>query len=253
MSRGGCRAAALRAPLHTFHPAARTELLRTAAPPLPAAPHQRQAGLAPSSPADTIPRPPSRLASSPRPLPGGWGLDGVSLTPQCSEPRQPLQGAPGKPGHKTAAALQPSPRRALEEREQRLEDRSAASHPGPRRPAPAAGPPSAGARRSLRAQILPPTPRPPAPQPLDCGRRKPLHERAPERAPPAGPAAAQILAPGAGAGAGALSLQQLRRPAPRSRPGRLPGSGGGDRGGRGRGLPARSCLIMVYFLPERLL
>lgn len=101
-------------------------------------------------------------ASPPAPVPSrrGWGLDCVSLTPQCPGPRQPFQGAPGQPGHKTAAALQPNPRRALEEREQRLEDRSAASHPGPRRPAPAAGPPSAGARRSLRAQILPPTPRP---------------------------------------------------------------------------------------------
>lgn len=44
------------------------------------------------------------------------------------------------------------------------------------------GRPGGRARRSLRAGILPPTPRPPAPLPLDCGRRKPLHERAPARA-----------------------------------------------------------------------
>lgn len=50
---------------------------------------------------------PHALASSPLPLPGGWGLECVSLTPQLPEPRQPFQGAPGKPRHKTAAALQP--------------------------------------------------------------------------------------------------------------------------------------------------
>lgn len=144
-----------------FHPPVGTELLAPAAPPVPAALHQAQAGLAPSPRADTIPRPPSRLASSPRPLPGGWGgLECVSLTPQGSEPRQPFQGASEKPGHKSAAALQPSLPPSPEEREQRPQDRSAASHPGPRRPAPAASPPSRAARRSLRAQILPPTPRP---------------------------------------------------------------------------------------------
>lgn len=97
-------------------------------------------------------------------------------------------------------------------------------------------------------------PAPPAPQPLDCGsgRRKPLHERAPEKARPrTGPAAAQIQA--AGAGKDSLSPQLLRWPAPRSLRGLLPGSGGGDGKDRGRGLSAHSCLIMVYFLPECLL
>ncbi|KAF6321313.1 hypothetical protein mRhiFer1_008441 [Rhinolophus ferrumequinum] len=57
-------------------------------------------------------------------------------------------------------------------------------------------------------------PAPPAPQPLDCGRRKPLHERAPEQARPrTGPAAAQILA--TSAGVDVLSLQLLQWPAPR--------------------------------------
>lgn len=52
--------------------------------------HQRQAGLAPSPRADTMPRPPSSLASSPLPLPGGGGLP-MSLSLQFSEPRQPFR------------------------------------------------------------------------------------------------------------------------------------------------------------------
>lgn len=113
------------------------------------------------------------------------------------------------------------------------------------------GRPGGRARRSLRAGILPPTPRPPAPLPLDCGRRKPLHERAPARARPR-PARRR---PDSG-GAWTRGPLQLRRgPASSPRPGRLPGR-------RGRAwarlrnwvcLLARSCLIMVYFLPERLL
>lgn len=75
--------------------------------------------------------------------------------------------------------------------------------------------PGGRARRSLRAGILPPTPRPPAPLPLDCGRRKPLQERTPARARPRRPAAAQILAERGRAGAAAATGARVE-PAPRT-------------------------------------
>lgn len=127
------------------------------------------------------------------------------------------------------------------------------SPPPNQRLQPAASPPSKGRAAPSAPISFRRLPAPPAPQPLDCGRRKPLHERAPQRARPrAGPAAAQILAVGEAwtrAPCGCFGGPRLARA-----PDYCQGLGGGDRERRGRGLllPC-SCLIMVYFLPECLL
>lgn len=162
------------------------EPLRPAEPPLPAAPHQRQAGLTPSPRADTIPPSPSSLASSPLPLPGGWGLECVSLTPQFPEPCSLFSAPLGSPGTKSPPRSSLLLRPLWRSRSNGL--RTAVPHhtplftaqPEPRalRQRERASPSAPISFRRLSA--------PPAPQPLDCGRRKPLHERAPECARPAG-------------------------------------------------------------------
>lgn len=93
-----------------------TEPLAAAELPLPAAPHRRQAGLAPSPRPDTIAPRPSRLAPSPLPS-GGWRVRSGCLSARLPEPRQPFQCAPGKPWHKITTALQPAPPPSPEEQE----------------------------------------------------------------------------------------------------------------------------------------
>lgn len=120
------------------------------------------------------------LASALLPCPGPRAPLRVPDRPAAGAP--PASGASATPGRSAAAAaaaaLQPPPppsgRAGV-----------TASEPQCRStPAPAAGRPSA----PLPPRRYPSADSPPsAPLPLDCGRRKPLHERAPERAPPAGP------------------------------------------------------------------
>ena len=107
---------------------------------------------------------------------------------------------------------------------------------------------------------LPPRPYPsadspplPRRKPLDCGRRKPLHERAPEYARPrAGPAAAQILAAGAAWTRARCSCCGGRLLA-RAQDG-CQGLGGGD--GKGRVLSSVNAsilymeLILEYFTED---
>lgn len=169
-----------RAP-NACRPPARAEPLRSAEPPPPAAPHRRRAGLAPSPRADTIPRPPH--ASPPAPFPS-QGL-GASM---CV-PNPPVFSAPRAPSvrPREAPAQNPPPRSSLVScplrRRRSNGSATAVPHHTPLR---AARPtPRARGQKERAASSAPRSfrrlPAPPAPQPLDCGRRKPLHERAPER------------------------------------------------------------------------
>lgn len=177
----------------------------------------------------------------------GRELRGVSLTVRLREPRQtPCASAtPRRSATAAAAAALQSPPPPSGGAGVTASEPQCRSTPAARLP------PGGRARRSLRASILPPTPRPPAPLPLDCGRRKPLQERAPARARPR-PARRRPDSGGAWT-RGSCSCGGGPRRA--RAPERLPG-----RRGRARArlrspvcLLARSCLIMVYFLPERLL
>lgn len=182
------------------------------------------------------------LASAPLPSPGPRAPLRVPDRPTAGAPR--ASGASATPG-RSADALQPPPPPSGGAGVTASEPQCRST------PAPAAGRASA----PLPPRRYPSADSPPsAPLPLDCGRRKPLHERAPGR-----PAAAQVLAACWGARgaerAGARGLQLRRRTASRPRPGRLPGlrGRGWARLRKGVCLLARSCLIMVYFLPECLL
>lgn len=115
------------------------------------------------------------LASAPLPCPGPRAPLRVPDRPAAGAP--PASGASAMPGH-SAAALQPPPPPSGVAGVTASEPQCRST------PAPAAGRPSA----PLPPRRYPSADSPPsAPLPLDCGRRKPLHERAPERAPPAGP------------------------------------------------------------------
>lgn len=173
---------------------------------------------------------------------------GVSLSPQGAGPRQrppffisffpsaPL-GSPGPtpPPPRSRLAFRPALRRSGS-----AGRRTAVPHhsrPAARRPA---QPPARSAAPSAR--IPPPAPAPPArpparAPPLDVGEEKPLPARARR------PGRARAPAPAA-----AAAGRRLARA-----PDLCQGLGGGDGEGGGRGLSARSCLIMVHFLRERLL
>lgn len=90
------------------------------------------------------------LASAPLPCPGPRAPLRVPDRPAAGAP--PASGASATPGH-SAAALQPPPPPSGVAGVTASQNRSAAAHPRP--------PPAGRARRSLRADILPPTPRPP--------------------------------------------------------------------------------------------
>lgn len=110
-----------------------------------------------------------------------------------------------------------------------------------------------GARCSLRAHILPPTPRPSRAAASGLWEKKTAAwARSPARAPSGRPRRRPDL--GGGRGVDARSLRRFGGPRLARAPDYCQGLGGGDRERRGRGLllPC-SCLIMVYFLPECLL